>query len=180
MEVLWTGDAVFGRDYMVNVKKTLDRAALATVFLLLIVLLGVYRSLLLALVPMATIGVGLGISRGVLAWMTQMGWEMSPLVELFLVVILFGCGTDFVLFLSWRFGEHWNRANPAGAMRVTLRRSLAPLLTSAGTVIVGLSLMGLTRFKLFSATGPSVALGLAITLLATLTLTPALLILLAR
>jgi RND superfamily putative drug exporter len=40
--------------------------------------------------------------------------------------------------------------------------------------------MGLTRFKLFSATGPSVALGLALTLVATLTLTPALLLLLAR
>jgi RND superfamily putative drug exporter len=180
LQVRWTGDAVFGRDYMQNVQKSLDRAAIATVFLLLIVLLAVYRAFLLALVPLVTIGVGLGVSRSLLAWMTQAGWEMSPLVELFLVVILFGCGTDFVLFLSWRFGEHWNRANPAGAMRTTLRRSFSPLLTSAGTVIIGLSLMGLTRFKLFSATGPSVALGLAITLVVTLTLTPALLILLAK
>jgi RND superfamily putative drug exporter len=180
LEVRWTGDAVFGRDYMQSVQKSLDNAAIATVFLLLIVLLFVYRSLLLAMVPLVTIGVGLGVSRGVLAWMTQAGWEMSPLVELFLVVILFGCGTDFVLFISWRFGEHWNSANPAGAMRVTLRHAIVPLLTSAGTVIAGLSLMGLTRFKLFSATGPSVALGLALTLVATLTLTPALLILLAR
>ncbi len=53
-------------------------------------------------------------------------------------------------------------------------------MTSAGTVIIGLMLMGTTRFKLFSSTGPSVAMGLALTLLATLTLTPALLILLAR
>ena len=35
-------------------------------------------------------------------------------------------------------------------------------------MIVGLSLMGTTRFKLFSSTGPSVAIGLAITLAATL------------
>ena len=180
LQVHWTGDAVFGRDYMQSVQKSLDRAAIATVFLLLIVLLAVYRAFLLAMVPLVTIGVGLGVSRGVLAWMTQAGWEMSPLVELFLVVILFGCGTDFVLFLSWRFGEHWNRANPAGAMRTTLRHAFSPLLTSAGTVIIGLSLMGLTQFKLFSATGPSVALGLALTLVATLTLTPALLILLAK
>ena len=45
---------------------------------------------------------------------------------------------------------------------------------------MGLSLMGTTRFKLFSSTGPSVAIGLAITLAASLTLTPALLIILAR
>ena len=85
------------------------------------VLLAVYRSVLLALVPLSTIGVGLLISRGVLAWMTVVGWDMSPLVELFLVVILFGCGTDFCLLVSWRFGENWNRANPAGAMRTTLK-----------------------------------------------------------
>ena len=41
-------------------------------------------------------------------------------------------------------------------------------------------LMGTTRFKLFSSTGPSVALGLVITVAASLSLTPALLVLLAR
>ena len=69
----------------------------------MIVLLAVYRSFWLALVPLATIGVSLVISRGVLAWMILAGWELSPLVELFLIAILFGTGTDFCLFLSWRY-----------------------------------------------------------------------------
>ena len=105
--------------------------------------------------------------------MVLAGWEISPLVELFLVAILFGSGTDFCLFVSWRFAEHFDAADPAGAMRLTLRRSCMALLTSAGTVITGLLLMGTTQFKLFSSTGPSVAIGLALTLAATLTLTPA-------
>ena len=180
LEVLWTGDAVIGRDYMRGVQKSLDRAAIATVFLLLAVLLAVYRSLLLAMIPLVTIGVALLLSRSLLAWMALAGWEISPLVELFLIVILFGCGTDFCLFISWRFAEHWNSANPAGAMRATLKRTFEPLLTSAGTVIVGLALMGTTKFKLFSSTGPSVALSLALTVVVCLTLTPALLILLAK
>jgi len=180
LEVRWSGDAVIGRDYMQDVQTSLDRAALATVVLLLLVLMAVYRSPLLAAVPLLSIGVCLVISRGVLAWMTRAGWEISPLVELFLIVLLFGTGTDFCLFISWRFGEHWNAANPAGAMRATLRYAINPLLASAGTVIIGLSLMGTTRFKLFSSTGPSVAIGLAITLVAVLTLTPALLVLLAK
>jgi RND superfamily putative drug exporter len=180
LEVHWSGDAVLGMDFMADVQTSLDRAALVTVSLLLIVLLVVYRSLWLALVPLTTIGVSLVIARGVLAWMALAGWEISPLVELFLVAILFGSGTDFCLFISWRFGEHFNPDNPAGAMRVTLRRAFVALLTSAGTVIVGLLLMGTTKFKLFSSTGPSVAIGLAFSLAATLTLTPALLVLLAR
>ena len=176
----WTGDAVIGRDYMRNVQKSLDRAAMATVVLLLGVLLAVYRSLRLALVPLITIGISLVISRGILAWLTLLGWEISPLVELFLIVLLFGSGTDFCLFISWRYAEHWDPKNTAGAMRVTLRRAARALLTSAGTVFVGLMLMGTTRFKLFSSTGPSVALGLVVTLAASLSLTPALLVLLAR
>jgi putative drug exporter of the RND superfamily len=180
LEIRWTGDAVIGRDYMAGVQTSLDRAAVATVVLLLCVLLAVYRSFWLALVPLVTIGVSLVISRGILAWMMLAGWELSPLVELFLIAILFGTGTDFCLFLSWRYAEHLNASNPAASMRVTLARSVGALVTSAGTIVIGLLLMGVTRFKLFSSTGPSVALSLVVALIATLTLTPALLVLLAR
>lgn len=180
LETLWTGDALIGREYMLDVQRSLDRAAVITVVLLLAVLMAVYRSFLLAMIPLSTIGVGLLVSRSALAWMASSGWEISPLVELFLVVILFGSGTDFCLLLSWRYGEHFNAEAPARSMRVALRRSMEPLVTSAGTVIVGLLLMGTTEFKLFSSTGPSVGLGLAITLAASLTLTPALLVLLAK
>ena len=86
----------------------------------------------MALVPLATIGVSLVVARGVLAWLTLAGWEVSPLVELFLVVVLFGSGTDFCLFLAWRFGEHFSAEDPAAAMEATLRSSTRALLTSAG------------------------------------------------
>jgi RND superfamily putative drug exporter len=180
LEVVWTGDALIGRDMMRNVRVTLDRAAAATVILLLGVLLAVYRSLWLSLVPLLTIGASLALARGALAWMALAGWEISCLVELFLVVILFGSGTDLCLLISWRFAELWDPADAPAAMRETLRRVRYALLTSAATVIAGLSLMGVNRFRLFSSTGPSVAIGLALTLLATLTLAPALLIVLAR
>jgi RND superfamily putative drug exporter len=180
LEVLWTGDAVIGRDQMRFVQITLDRAAVATVVLLLLVLLAVYRSLWLALVPLVTIGASFVVARGVVAWLGSAGFDLSSLVELFLIVILFGCGTDLCLLISWRFVEQWDAADPAVAMRQALARVLHPVLTSVGTVIVGLSLMGLNRFRLFSSTGPSVALGLALALVAALTLTPALLVLLAR
>ena len=104
LEVRWAGDALIGRDYMSNVQISLHRAAVATVVLLLGVLFAVYRSVWLALVPMATIGISLVISRSVLAWMTLAGWEVSPLVELFLVALLFGCGTGF---LSIRLVAFW-------------------------------------------------------------------------
>ena len=154
LEIRWTGDAVIGRDYMANVQTSLDRAAVATVVLLLCVLLAVYRSIWLALVPLATIGASLVISRGILAWMMLAGWELSPLVELFLIAILFGTGTDFCLFLSWRYAEHLNPNNPAGSMRVTLARSFSALVTSAGTIIIGLLVDGDDEIQALFEHGP--------------------------
>ena len=112
LEVRWAGDAMIGRDYMAGVQASLDRAAVATVILLLGVLLAVYRSVWLALVPLATIGISLVISRSILAWMNLAGWEVSPLVELFLVALLFGSGTDFCLFVSWRSASIGTPATP--------------------------------------------------------------------
>ncbi len=64
LELRWTGDAVIGRDYMAGVKTSLDRAAVATIVLLLIVLLFVYRSFWLSMVPLVTIGISVVIARG--------------------------------------------------------------------------------------------------------------------
>src|SRR5262249_5020192 len=115
-EVVWTGDAGIGRDTRRNVRVTLDRADAATGVRLLGVLLAVYRSLWLWMVPLLTIGASRALARGVLAWMAMAGWELSCLVELFLIVILFGCGTDLCLLISWRFAELWDPADPAAAM----------------------------------------------------------------
>ena len=73
LETLWTGDALIGREYMLDVQRSLDRAAVITVVLLLAVLMAVYRSFLLAMIPLSTIGVGLLVSRSALAWMVSSG-----------------------------------------------------------------------------------------------------------
>lgn len=80
LKLFWTGDAAIGHDYMRNVQVSLDRAAMATVVLLMGVLMVVYRSFWLTLVPLVTIGLCVVISRGLLAWAATLGWEMSPLV----------------------------------------------------------------------------------------------------
>lgn len=180
LEMIWTGDAVLGVEYMQAVQTTLDRAAVATVILLTLVLMFVYRSIWLTIVPMLTIGISFLISRGILGFLSLVGWEVTMLVELFLIVVLFGSGTDLCLFLTWRFGERWTGEDAPRELRSTLRRAAWAVISSAGTAIIALLLMSFNNFKLFSRTGPSVALGLTVGLAASLTLCPALLTLMAR
>ncbi len=184
LEVIWSGDAALGSAYMDGVQTTLDRASILVVVLLLIVLLTVYRSFWLALVPLVSIGCSLIIARSCLAIASATWhWEVNPLVELFLIAVLFGSGTDLTLLLTWRYAESWDPDQPERAgpsLWATLRRVAMAMLSSAATLILALSLLHLMEFKLFSQTGPSIAFGMAIGLIASLTLSPALIRLLSH
>jgi RND superfamily putative drug exporter len=90
--------------------------------------------------------------------------------------VLFGAGTDYCLFLIARYREELIRGRPRDeALREALTQVGGALVASAGTVIVGLGMLWFSTFAKIQYTGPSIALSLAIGLLAALTLAPVLL-----
>jgi uncharacterized membrane protein YdfJ with MMPL/SSD domain len=98
-----------------------------------------------------------------------------------LVVLLFGAGTDYCLFLVSRFREYMADDIPGGeSAQRAVGRVGETITSSAGTVIVGMVALSFADMKLFASTGPSLALGIAVGLLAGLTLTPALLAVMGR
>src|SRR5215468_4243005 len=98
-----------------------------------------------------------------------------------LVVLLLGAGTDYGLFLILRVREEIARgAEPRQAIERAARYVGESITFSGGTVIVALLCLALASFGLYSGLGPALALGVAIMLLAALTLTPALLAVFGR
>jgi RND superfamily putative drug exporter len=182
LRVVVTGPAGVGRDLVRASEQSLDRTTLATVLLIVAVLLLIYRSPSLALVPLVTIGVAVWVSLKLLALVTLIpGVQLVNISQVFAVVILFGAGTDYCLFLISRYREELVAGE---TNRVALQRGVrsvgGALAASAATVIVGLGMMGFAEFGKIRCAGPVIALGLAVALLASLTLTPALLRLLGR
>lgn len=177
LRILATGAAGVGRDLTKTCGDSLEDTTLATVILVIVVLLCVYRAPLLAMVPLATIAVSVWISLKLLALMTLLpGVHLVNISKIFAIVILYGAGTDYCLFLISRYREELR----AGcALPHALSRSLGgvgeALAASAGTVMVGLGLMALAEFAKVRYAGPAIALSLGVALLAALTLTPALL-----
>ncbi|HEY1375345.1 MAG TPA: MMPL family transporter [Gemmataceae bacterium] len=172
-----TGPAGIGRDLIAAGADGLDRTTVATVVLVVAVLLLVYRSPLLALVPLATIGVSIWVALELLSLATLLpGIRPVNVSRVFAVVILFGAGTDYCLFLISRYREELESGQPAErGLRRSVRTVGGPLAASAGTVICGLGLMGFAEFAKVRSAGPVIGLGLAVGLAASLTLTPALL-----
>ena len=145
-------------------------------------LLAVYRSPILALIPLLTIGVSSWIALELLALAACIpGVHIVNISQVFAIVILFGAGTDYCLFLISRYREELS-AGRAGddAVQRSIRAVGGPLAASAGTVICGLSMMGFAEFAKIRCAGPVIGLALGVGLAASLTLTPALMRLFGR
>ncbi len=172
-----TGNAGVGRDLVRASANGLDSTTLATVLLVIVILLCVYRAPLLALVPLVTIAGSVWVALKVLALCTLIpGFTLVNTSQIFAVVMLYGAGTDYCLFLISRYREELAAGKPGDA---ALARSVATvggaLAASAGTVICGLGLMAFAEFAKVRSGGPAIAVSLAVALAASLTLAPALL-----
>ena len=177
-----TGPAGVGRDLTRASANCLDRTTLATIFLVVLVLLLVHRAPLMALVPLVTIALSVWVALSVLALFTLIpGFYLVNISQVFAVVMLYGAGTDYCLFLISRYREELAAGKTLDrALTASVGKVGGALAASAGTVICGLGLMGLAEFAKVRCGGPAIALSLAVALVASLTLAPALLQLLGR
>jgi RND superfamily putative drug exporter len=172
-----TGAAGIGRDLTKACGDSLEGTTVATVILVIVVLLFVYRAPLLALIPLVSIAVSVWVALNALALMTMIpGVHLVNISKIFAIVILYGAGTDYCLFLVSRYREELElgRDGPS-AIAASVGAVGHALAASAGTVMVGLGLMGLAEFAKVRYAGPAIALSLGVALIASLTLTPALL-----
>ena len=172
--MLVTGPAGIASDALISIQQTIDKATLVTVILVVVLLLLIYRSPVAMLVPLVTIGISYLVSRGAAGFIAAAGANVSNLVDAYLVVTLFGIGTDYCLFMVSRFKEELQNKDVDQAGQWAMKRIGPVILASATTVIVALLCLGISRFGMNRTSGFILAIGVAITLTAGLTLTPAL------
>jgi putative drug exporter of the RND superfamily len=174
-----TGSAVVGHDMNSASNDSIQNTTNATIALVVIILLVVYRSPLLALTPLVTIALSVKVSLWAIALLTKipaLGFQVIDITNIFVIVVLFGAGTDYCLFLIARYREELIRGKSRDeALRESIRQVGSALVASAGTVIVGLGMLWFSNFQKIQYTGPAIGLSLAVGLLASLTLAPVLL-----
>jgi putative drug exporter of the RND superfamily len=173
-QVYITGDAGVATDILTSIQNTIDRATLVTIILVIVLLLMIYRSPVAILVPLITIGLSYLVARGIAGFIGASGVNVSSLVDAYLVVTLFGIGTDYCLFMVSRFKEELIQNDRRLAIESSVRHIGPVILASAATVIVALLCLSISQFGMNRTSGYILAIGVAITLLAGLTLTPSL------
>ncbi|HUC08420.1 MAG TPA: MMPL family transporter [Solirubrobacterales bacterium] len=150
---------------------------IATLSLVLLLLLLVYRAPPLALLPLAVVGIAYLIAIGVTYLLIDAGAiTVNTEGTFLLLVLIFGAGTDYSLLLIHRYREELaGGAEPLVALRAALTESLRPIAASAATVIAAMLVLLLAELESTHWLGPVLAIGVAVMLAAALTLLPALL-----
>jgi RND superfamily putative drug exporter len=182
-----TGNAGVAADQASAIETAVERTTAITLVLVMAILLWVYRSPVTAMIPLVTVGAALAVSRGLVALVAEAGLQVSSLVETFMVVIVFGAGTDYCLFIVSRYKEELGTPEAAAAERPGRPRLIGTMAviggviaSSAAAVVVGFGSQSVARFGMYRTTGPAMAIAVVVTLIAGLTQTPALLAALGR
>ena len=150
--------------------------SLSFLFIIVLLLL-IFRSLLAPLITLAPAGIALVVSMRFIGGLASTtGLKISEITELLLIVLMLGAGTDYGLFLVFRTREELRaELAPKDAVAHAMARVGESISASAATVIFALLTLLLASFGLYHDLGVPLALGIAVMLVAGLTLLPALL-----
>jgi RND superfamily putative drug exporter len=189
LDLALSGTGTVGRDMLVAAQESASATERWTVVLVVLLLAGIYRAPLLALIPLLTVMVSVQVALSLLIWLTRLppewvgGWKYNVFVglEVYITVVVYGTGVDYCLFLIARYKEELDQGEPLGrAIANSLSHVGAALTASAFTVICGIGMMIFAQFGKFREAGVGIGLALVVGFVASLTLTPSLLQLLGR
>jgi len=170
-----TGAAAEQLDSQQSSDRATEIVLLASLLLILILLLIIFRSPVIALMPLILIGIVSRLADGLIADVNtavHLGADSS--ITTVLVVVLFGVGTDYILFLMFRYRERLRAGEDSKqAMVSAVSRAGQAIATAAGVVMVAFLALLLSSLSVLRAIGPALAIAVACTLLAALTLVPA-------
>jgi RND superfamily putative drug exporter len=167
----------------IKIFKGIDSTLLyATLAVVVVLLLLTYRSPVMWLLPILSAGVALTVAQAVIYLLTQhANLTVNGQSEGILVVLVIGASTDYALLLIARYREELRRhADRHQAMAVALHRAGPAIIASGLTVVAGMLCLLAAESNDISGLGPVAAIGIAVGLIAMITLLPALLVVFGR
>ena len=157
--------------------KTSDAVALFGSLLIIIITLAIiFRSPLVAVLPLVLlVGVVFTVANALIADATKVfGLQANSSISALLIVVVLGIGTDYFLFLMFRYRERLRAGDePKEAMINSVTRVGEAIASAAGAVIIAFCALALSTLGFLTQLGPALAILVAVTLVAGLTLFPA-------
>ncbi|MGA0208528.1 MAG: MMPL family transporter [Candidatus Nanopelagicales bacterium] len=177
LQVNVTGPGGFLAD-LIKVFGAIDTTLLiATALVVAVILIFVYRSPFLWLIPLLAAGIALSTASALVYVLADNDiLVLNGQSQGILTVLVFGAGTDYSLLLVSRYREelHHHRVH-TDAIRRAIRGTVEPIVASGATTSIGLMCLLLSELNSNKSTGPVSAIGVVAAVIVMLTFLPALL-----
>ncbi|BBX85089.1 putative membrane protein, MmpL [Mycolicibacterium aubagnense] len=177
LKVYVSGAAPLAADTVLIANSSLNNITIATMFLIIFMLLLVYRSVVTMLVPFFGVILLMLSVKGVISAFGHYGViPLSSFATNMVISLTLGAGTDYGIFLIGRYHE----ARLAGESRedayYTAYKGVSHVIVGSGLTIAGAcACLTFARLNYFHTMGPAVAVSMLITIAGALTIGPALL-----
>lgn len=177
LKVYVSGAAPLASDTLSIANASLNNVTIVTIFLILAMLLLVYRRFSTLLVPLAGVLIEMLVAKGVISTLGHFGYiELSSFAVNIVIALTLGAGTDYGIFLLGRYHE----ARQAGESRedayYIAYKGVAPIVIGSGLTIAGACYcLTFARLNYFHTMGPAVAISMLFTIAMAMTLGPAIL-----
>ena len=177
-----TGPATILRD-AVKIFQSIDiRITLVTILVVVVIMFLIYRSPGLVFIPLLILVSALMVARFVAAIVVDLtGLPLNDQVTSIMSVLLFGVGTNYVLFIVSRYREEITRSGDRfQAMESAMKKVGPSIIGSSMTTVVAMFLLIFSMLGSFKTMGPMLAITVSIMLIVALTVLPAAIVLMSR
>lgn len=171
-----TGQESIGYDTQGQSNNALKIVSIGTLLLVLVLPAVVFRSPFAGLLPILSVGVVDAIASALIADAAKLfDFKVNQQLSVIFTVVLFGIGTDYILFLLFRYRERLrNGDHTRGAVAYALSRAGLAILSAALVVLSSFAALFFAKFGIFSSMAPGLVICVGVMMLAALTLVPAL------
>lgn len=171
-----TGQEAISYDTQGASQKALKIVGMGTLILVLVLPALVFRSPLAGLLPIVAVGVVDTIASSLIADAAKIfDFKVSQQLSVIFTVTLFGIGTDYILFLLFRYRERLRTGDhDRQAVSFALSRAGVAIFSAALVVLTSFSALFFAQFGIFSSMAPGLVICVGVMMLAALTLVPAL------
>ena len=177
-----TGPATILRD-AVKIFQSIDlRITLVTILVVIVIMFFIYRAPGLVFIPLFILVSALMVARFVATLVVDLtGLPLNDQVTSIMSVLLFGVGTNYVLFIVARYREEiTNSSDRFRAMESAMRKVGPSIIGSSMTTVVAMFLLIFSTLGSFKTMGPMLAITVSIMLIVALTVLPAAIVLMSR
>ena len=168
-----TGADILQHDFSASIQQGIKKTEAITVVFIFIVLVIVFKSPIVPLISLLTVGVSFLTSFSIVTNLVKSAnFPFSNFTQVFMVIVLFGIGTDYNILLYDKFKENLGKGmDKYKALHDALFKAGKTILYSGSSILIGFTALSLAKFSVYqSAVG--VAVGVAVLLVVLLTLNP--------